>query len=116
MQPGEEKAYGDLINMYKYLKGRVHRGWSQAIASGTSKRTRGDGHTLKHRHFPLNIRIYIFSVSISPSHIQKPPGLGPEPPSSRSPCLSQVLDKVTLGVTFQPQPFCASVSIFIKFK
>lgn len=83
MQPGEEKAYGDLINMYKYLKGRVHRGWSQTIASGTSDRTRGDGHTLKHRQFPLNMRIHIFSVRVSPSHIQKPPGLGPEPPNSR---------------------------------
>lgn len=44
--------------------------------------------------------------------VKKPPGLGPEPPHSRWSYLGQVLDKVTLRVPFQPQPFCAFVWIF----
>lgn len=112
VQPGEEQAQGDLIKVYKYLKRRVHKGWSQALASGTSDRTRDDGHTLKHRQFPLNIKIYIFTVRVSPSHIPAPPGLDPEPPNTRRSCLRWVLDKVTSRVPFQPQPFCASVWIF----
>ncbi|KAK4808545.1 hypothetical protein QYF61_009848 [Mycteria americana] len=47
----------DLINVQKQLK----RGCSK---DGASDRTRGNGHKLKHRKFPLNLRKHPFTVSV----------------------------------------------------
>jgi len=71
-EPGEKQAPGDLTNVYKYLKEGAK---SQALLSGASGRTRGNGHKLKPRKFPLNIRKHIFTVS--DRTIQKPSGHGP---------------------------------------
>ncbi|GAB0177744.1 translation initiation factor IF-2-like [Grus japonensis] len=61
----EEKAQRDLINMYKYLKG----GWKEDVARlfsvVPSDRTRGDGHKVEHRRFPLSIRKHFFPVRVT---------------------------------------------------
>ncbi|KAK4815764.1 LOW QUALITY PROTEIN: hypothetical protein QYF61_007182 [Mycteria americana] len=58
VQPGEEKAQGDFIDVYKYLMGGMkvrEPGFSQ---------TRGNRHKLNHRRFPLNIRKHVFTVRV----------------------------------------------------
>jgi len=46
----------------------VQRGESQTLFSG-AERTRGNGHQLKHRRYPLNIRKYFFTVRVTkPQH------------------------------------------------
>lgn len=53
-QPGEEKAQGDLVSVYKYLGG----GYREDGA-----RTRGSGHKEAHRRFPLSTRQHLCAVS-----------------------------------------------------
>ncbi|KAK4832897.1 LOW QUALITY PROTEIN: hypothetical protein QYF61_026447 [Mycteria americana] len=65
VQPGEEKAQGDLINVYKYLKGGRKEDTARLCSVVPSDRTRGNGHNLKHRRFPLNIRKHFFTVRVT---------------------------------------------------
>ncbi|KAK4828399.1 hypothetical protein QYF61_026153 [Mycteria americana] len=44
---------------------RVQRGRSQALSVVPSDRTRGDGHQLKHRRFPLNTRKHFVTVRVT---------------------------------------------------
>ncbi|KAK4827790.1 hypothetical protein QYF61_021743 [Mycteria americana] len=61
------KAQGDLISVYKYLKG----GCKEDRARLFPVVTRGNGHTLKHRRFPLNIGKHFFTVRvISAPHLK----------------------------------------------
>ena len=55
-QPREAKAQGDLTNVYKYLKGGGKEDRAKLFSAVPSDRTRGNGHNLKHRWMPLNIR------------------------------------------------------------
>ena len=60
VQPGEENAQGDLINMYKYLKGGCKEGRARLFSVVPSDGTRGNGHKLEHRRLPLNISKHYF--------------------------------------------------------
>jgi len=52
----ERRRGGDHIHVYKYLKVRCKEDRARLFAVWLSERTRSNGHKLKHRRFPLNIR------------------------------------------------------------
>jgi len=54
--PGEEKARGDLIKVYKYLMGGSREDGAGLFAAVPSERQKGSASKLKHRKFHLNIR------------------------------------------------------------
>ncbi|GAB0180739.1 hypothetical protein GRJ2_000539200 [Grus japonensis] len=65
VQPREEKAQGDLINVYKYLKRGCKEDGARVFSVVPSARTRGNGHNLKHWRFPLNISKYFAPVRVT---------------------------------------------------
>ena len=91
--PGEDKAQGDLINAYKYLKGRCREDGARLFPVEPSDRTRGNGHKLKHRRVPLNIMKHIFFYCEDAEHWHRLPREVVESPSSEifKCCLDMVL-------------------------
>ena len=51
--------------MYKYLKGGCKEDGSRLFSVLFSARTRGDGHKLKHKRFPLNMRNHFSPVRVT---------------------------------------------------
>lgn len=65
VQPGEERARGDPVNISKYLKGGHKEGRARLFSGVPSGRTRDTGHRLKHRRLHLNIRKHFFTLRVT---------------------------------------------------
>ncbi|KAF4789359.1 hypothetical protein TURU_152076 [Turdus rufiventris] len=56
---------GDLINRYKYLKGRCQQADARAFSVVPSGRTGSSGHKMKYKKFHLNTRKNFFALRVA---------------------------------------------------
>jgi len=56
---------GDLLNAYKYLKGRCQEDEARLFSVVPSNRTRGNRHKLVHRKIQLNMRKNFFTLRVT---------------------------------------------------
>ena len=64
VQPAEETAQGDPTDVYEGLKGGCKEDRARLCSVVPRDRTRNNGHKLKHRTFPLNMRKHFFTVRV----------------------------------------------------
>jgi len=55
----------EVSSVYKHLKGGCKKDEARLFSLVPSVRTRGNGHTLELRRFPLNIRKHFFTVRVA---------------------------------------------------
>ena len=78
-----EKAQGDRISVHNCLKGGCKEDRARLFPVLPSGRTRGNGHKLKHKGFPLNIRKHFCTVQVM-EHWHRLPREAVEAPPWRS--------------------------------
>lgn len=65
LQPEEQKALGDLLNVCAYLVGVSEEDRARLFSGVCSDRTKGNGHKMRYRKFHLNRIKRKFTVMVS---------------------------------------------------
>ena len=116
----------NLINTYKYVKGRYQEDGTRVFAVVPNDRPRGNGHKSEHGKFHLNMRKNFFPVQVPeqghrlpreaveslPWRHSNPAWMRSCAPALGVPAQAGGMDEIISRGPFQPLPFCDSVIYF----